>query len=131
MKINIKTNNEVHHKLLKVYSKPLSKIMHHLKKQYRFRLPASIILRPLRPHTRKGCASLTFGRAGYTPNLGYWIAMNMNLYNDMNSLALSTLAHEAAHLAEAMKTKRWTHGKLWKEMYEVAEGIVVNREAIM
>lgn len=123
MKIIVKTNHPEHYKVLKQYVEPLEKILLGLKKEYRLKLPKSITLRHLRQSNRKDWKALTFARAGYSPSTGYFIALNMRIPN-LKGLHIKTLAHEAAHIAEALKTKRWTHGPLFYEMEEKANAYI-------
>ena len=125
MKVIVKTKNKQHFDTLQPLVKPLIDILSHLKKEYGFKLPASLTLRPLMRVSAR-CTLLPFARAGHYPKTGYFIAINMRLPN-LKNLHLSTLAHEVAHVAEALKTKRWTHGPLFKEMDERAQLFIKRR----
>lgn len=128
MKIVIKTSNLAHSDVLSLYVKPLKVALMALKKKYSLILPKQLLLRPLRQYTSKKCMSLTFARAGYDIDKGYYIALNMKSFStEPSPWLLDTIAHEAAHIGEAIKTKKWSHGKLFDEMYEIAKKSITKR----
>lgn len=119
MQITIKTKNHNYNLTLKQYIKPLQKIMAGLKKEYGLSLPDSLTLRPLREYNyrKRKRNDYVCGRAGYSPGKGYWIALNMDICGDIEC-GIAILQEEAAHITEALKTRRWGHGKLFKEIYK-------------
>ncbi len=120
MRIIIKTRNEEYQKTLKGYVPYLRKILVSLSKGYKFKLPEELVLRPLRKYKKAHYSSWTFGRAGYSPETGWYISMNIELCR-LFDRELDTLAHEAAHIAEAKMTGKWTHGELFEKLYERAK----------
>ena len=115
MEITIRTNNQDQKEILKKYAVILSKMMYKLEKKYKLQLPKSIILRPMQK--RKYTYHCSMGRAGYTPNIGYWIALNMNYYKiNFNKSIIDTLAEEAAHLATKLLNGNMHHDSLLWEM---------------
>lgn len=122
MRVIIKSKKRSHYLALEQYIKPLQKIMAGLRKEYGLKLPESITLRPLREYNyrKRKRNNYVCGRAGYSHNKGYWIALNMDICEDID-YGITVLQEEAAHIAEALKTRRWGHGKLFKEIYKKTE----------
>lgn len=118
MRIIIKARKKHDIKTLERYPDHIRKIFKRLARVYKFKAPDEITLRPLRRNNDQYAQSFTYGRAGYDGK-NYWIAMNTEL-----DCSLNTIAHEVAHLAEAIKFKKWGHGKKFGEILERALEVV-------
>ena len=116
MEIVIKTTDKEAGDILRGYVPMLRKMFRKLSQSYKFKLPERVILRPLRKNNAPRKSIWTFGRAGYSPETGWYISMNIQLCQALGK-ECDTLAHEVAHIGEARKTGRWTHGELWEKMY--------------
>ena len=124
MKVIVKAKNKQHYDTLQPLVKPLTDMLSHLKNTYGFKLPVSLILQPLiRVNTK--CPLLPFANAGHS-SIGYFISMNLRVPK-LKELRLRTLGHEAAHVAEALLTGRWTHGDLFNEMEEKTQTFITRR----
>ncbi|NOX21108.1 MAG: hypothetical protein GXO99_07615 [Nitrospirae bacterium] len=119
MRIVVKTKDKEYQKILHGYIPYIKRMFVSLSKGYKFKLPEEIILRPLRKYKKAHYSSWTFGRAGYSPETGWYISMNIELCRLLDR-ELDTLAHEVAHIAEAIMTGRWTHGELFEKLYKSA-----------
>jgi hypothetical protein len=126
MRIIVKARKSEEREVLESYVPYLRKILVSLSKGYKFKLPKEIILQPLRRHGKPPYNSWTFGRAGYGPRTGWYISMNIDLCKAIDR-ELDTLAHEAAHIAEARISGRWTHGELFEKLYARAKAIIPDR----
>jgi len=123
MRIIVKARKSEEREVLESYVPHLRKIFVSLSKGYKFKLPGEIILQSLRRYKKAQYNSWTFGRAGYGPRTGWYISININLCKAIDK-ELDTLAHEAAHIAEARISGRWTHGELFKRLYARAKVII-------
>lgn len=55
----------------------------------------------------------------------WWLAINLGLGHPL--LIQECLVHEIAHIADALKTGKWGHGKSWEETHEQLKTIVFGR----
>lgn len=118
MKVTIKARKKEDIENLSTYPPYILKIFRHLSRIYKIKMPDEITLKPTRKNYNIYAQSFTYGRAGFDGE-EYWIAMNTELNN-----ALNTLAHEIAHIAAAIKYKQWSHSKKFGEMLERALEVV-------
>ena len=81
-------------------------------------IPKELIFKPIITRNlseKKIFQTMTRGKAGYNKGQ-WWMAVNLGLGH--NLLIQEVLIHEAAHIAEALKSGNWGHGKEWKSLFE-------------
>ncbi|MBI4699249.1 MAG: hypothetical protein HY758_10205 [Nitrospirae bacterium] len=118
MKIKVVTNNKDHEqKLLRLVPYKIG-MMEALSKEYKFKPPAVVLLKPMRE--RKETINLTLAWAGYSLERGYYISLRMTLFKCGLPYVLDVLAHETAHIAVCQKLRRWGHPQIHEEMYQFA-----------
>jgi predicted SprT family Zn-dependent metalloprotease len=98
-------------KELKLYGKECKRILNWLSKQFDFKLPDTIILRPLYS---------TRGRWGYHGRANcYMIALNLPaLRRESPEGIMDVLFHEASHVAEYWKFGKLGHSKTFKNILD-------------
>lgn len=116
--MTITARKKADHENLSKYPPYILKTFRLLSRIYKIKIPEEIILRPVRKNYPPYAQTFTCGKAGYNGRK-YWIAMNTELDS-----AFNTLAHEIAHIAEAMKYKKWSHSKKFHEIHERALEVV-------
>ncbi|MBI4699152.1 MAG: SprT-like domain-containing protein [Nitrospirae bacterium] len=123
MKILITTTDKRHRAALARYAQLIRKALLLLAHRHRFvsRLPKTLLLRPLK-QKQDGIGSGNHAIAGYSGATGqYYISLNMDVIKIFGRRTLlDTLAHETAHIAEALKTGQWSHGKYFRELHHEA-----------
>ena len=106
------------------FIEPLRCMLLRLSKEYQFTLPEHLLLRPLqlrkssRPPEDRG---LTLARASWSYEQGYCITLNMQSFTAYKKLTHWVLAEEAAHIAEAIISGKWSPGKFFQELHAFAE----------
>lgn len=115
MRIEIKTKNEEHEAVLRLYAPILQKMMDSLRKEFRFKQPKSIVLRPRRNRRHKD--TFANGLAGFHRDIGYWIAINIQYYKGkINDALVDTMAEETAHIAGYIVENKFGHTPLYDRM---------------
>ncbi|MDP3110641.1 MAG: SprT-like domain-containing protein [Thermodesulfovibrionales bacterium] len=98
-----------------------------LKKEFKFRLPAKIILRPLY-YAEWGAT--TAGRFNYDPYKGYSIALNIEECRRRKNKGEVISRHECAHFANVMLHKEWGHGEKFRKIKSVCCKLSPHRKNI-
>lgn len=80
------------------------------------KLPRSLTLRPLRSN-KSGVQCLTLANAGKTEKGEWYLGLRKTVITS-DFITLDLLCHEIAHIGEALMTKKWSHSKLWREIYQ-------------
>ncbi|MCC6345827.1 MAG: hypothetical protein IT388_01420 [Nitrospirales bacterium] len=127
MRITIRTKKPEAIARLALCIAPTIRAFHSLRAVFGMKLPAELILRPVRENKEALKRSLTFGRGGIGADGKYYVAINTRCYSTLSESCLDTIAHEAAHVAELLLYNRLTHGKKFDEMYKVAKGALAQR----
>lgn len=100
-------------RLIESYGARAVKTMNLLSKKMGFNLPKQIIVRPLYP---KSDLCFILGRAIWTPQNGFEIAMEIQSCSQMRDKGMAVVDHECAHIANAIKNNDWGHGHNFKKM---------------
>lgn len=131
MKIIIKCggrykDDEKAEKLLAHHAGYIDNLMSALKKKFKFKLPAKLILRPL---YYKEIAMMA-GRFNYNPEKGYSLALNIEECRQRKNKGEVVVRHECAHIATIMLHKEWGHGEKFKKIKSVCCKLRPHRKII-
>lgn len=112
-----KAKTEEHKKLLRKKVTIIRRLFDKLKTLYpSIKLSDTLTIRLLRK--RNSNHSLTLAVSGYKRKQWY-IAIRETVIQWKDRKAFKNLmAHEVAHIGEALMHKKWSHSKIWKEIYD-------------
>lgn len=108
-------NDEKAENILNHHVGYIDSLMSALKKKFKFRLPAELVLRPL---YYRGIAMMA-GRFNYNSESGYSIALNIEACRQRKNKGEVIVKHECAHFANMMLHKDWGHGEKFRKMKSV------------
>jgi len=101
---------------LKGYASQIKEVLKYLSKSYPFKLPKTLIIRPLYSHRgRKGYFGRAYPQKGTKP---YQIALNLpKLRDSKKERVQDVIFHESCHVAEYIIHGRMGHGPAFKALY--------------